>query len=212
MALFAPATWAVSPEETQEVSRDGDWLQVGIPVLGFGLTFLLEEHDRPSSWRGADAVLDPLRFEGSPRHDFVAAALRTELMTYSLKAGIDEKRPNGGAHSFPSGHTSTAFMGAEFIRNEYGWWWGTPAYLAASFVGWTRVASDNHWNHDVLAGAAIGILGNHDVAEFPVASGLLTIRPTLLFTQTDPRGAIGEAADAPRTGTGVLLTYDFGSR
>ncbi|MGB3398652.1 MAG: phosphatase PAP2 family protein, partial [Candidatus Deferrimicrobiaceae bacterium] len=33
-----------------------------------------------------------------------------------------------------------------------------PAYLAAAFVGYSRVEADEHWTKDVLAGAAIGIV------------------------------------------------------
>ena len=72
--------------------------------------------------------------------------------------------PNGGPRSFPSGHTSIAFSGAEFIRKEYGWRWAAAAYAAAGFVGWSRAwnRSQQHYVHDVLAGAALGILANHD--------------------------------------------------
>ena len=99
---------------------------------------------------------------GSPRHDLLLALGRTVVVTKALKFSIDETRPNGGQHSFPSGHTSMAFAGAEFLRKQYGWRWGAGAYLAASFVGWSRVEADQHYVHDVLAGAAIGILANHD--------------------------------------------------
>src|SRR5262249_45710980 len=63
----------------------------------------------------------------------------TEGVTYGLKYTVDETRPNGGSHSFPSGHTSVSFCGAEFIRKRYGWELGIPAYAAASFVAYSRV-------------------------------------------------------------------------
>jgi membrane-associated phospholipid phosphatase len=81
--------------------------------------------------------------------------------TYALKYVIDEKRPNGGHYSFPSGHTSSSFSCAEFLRERYGWEYGLPAYLAATFVGYSRVESRNHYAHDVAAGAAIGILSSY---------------------------------------------------
>ena len=49
-------------------------------------------------------------------------------------------------------------MAATFIQQRYGWQYGLPAYVAASYVGYTRVASDQHYLEDVLAGAAIGAL------------------------------------------------------
>jgi len=81
----------------------------------------------------------------------------TEGVTYGLKYTVNETRPNGGVHSFPSAHTSVSFSAAEFMRKRYGWEFGIPAYAAASFVAYSRVQSGEHWPHDVIAGAAIGI-------------------------------------------------------
>src|SRR5205085_9776549 len=81
--------------------------------------------------------------------------------TYTLKYAVDETRPNGGDHSFPSGHTSISFCSAEFMRKRYGWEYGVPAYALASFVGYTRVESKQHHPLDVVAGAAIGILSSY---------------------------------------------------
>ena len=81
-------------------------------------------------------------------------------VTYGLKYTVNEKRPNGGTHSFPSGHTSASFSAAEFMRERYGWEYGVPAYLLASFVGYSRVEAHQHYTKDVLAGAGIGILSS----------------------------------------------------
>jgi membrane-associated phospholipid phosphatase len=81
-------------------------------------------------------------------------------VTQLLKITVDETRPNGGPYSFPSGHTSASFSCAEFLRRHYGWRAGLPAYLAATFVGYSRVESQNHYTHDVVAGAAIGIISS----------------------------------------------------
>ncbi len=82
-------------------------------------------------------------------------------VTYALKYTIDERRPNGGSQSFPSGHTSISFSSAEFMRKRYGWEYGVPAYAAASFVAYSRVESGEHHPHDVVAGAGIGILSSY---------------------------------------------------
>ncbi len=85
------------------------------------------------------------------------SAVTTQILKYS----IDAERPNGeDSLSFPSGHTSAAFSTASFMQMRYGWSYGTPAYLAATFVAWSRVYSDNHYPRDVLAGAAIGIVSS----------------------------------------------------
>ncbi len=81
-------------------------------------------------------------------------------VTYALKYSIDERRPNGGSQSFPSGHSSISFSAAEFMRKRYGWEYGAPAYAAASFVAYSRVESREHYPRDVVAGAGIGILSS----------------------------------------------------
>ena len=76
----------------------------------------------------------------------------------SLKRIVGVTRPNGGTHSFPSGHTTTAFAGAELVRLEYGPWWGLAAYSVAGFTAFMRVWNNRHWTSDVIAGAGFGIL------------------------------------------------------
>ena len=76
-----------------------------------------------------------------------------------LKLTVHERRPDGSDNrSFPSGHTARAFAGAELVRSEYGWGWGIGAYALATGIGALRVTGDHHYTHDVLAGAAIGVL------------------------------------------------------
>lgn len=213
-------------DATALVTKSGDLLQVGLPLVALGLTFLLDEPDHPDQatsearWRpdGPGWSDDyALHMTGSPRHDLALAVARTELATYSLKYAINAPRPNGGSNSFPSGHTSIAFTGAEFIRKEYGWGWGVPAYLAAGFVGWSRVASNTHYTRDVVAGAALGILSNHDLdrIELPfgakLGSSLLTMQPvdpaTLGLTEADNPNLL-EAA-TPLAGPGLKLEFRF---
>jgi membrane-associated phospholipid phosphatase len=72
------------------------------------------------------------------------SAALTAGVTSGLKVAVNEQRPNGGNHSFPSGHASISFDMAEFMRKRYGWEYGIPAYVAASFVGYSRVESNDH--------------------------------------------------------------------
>ena len=62
-----------------------------------------------------------------------------------------------GDDAFPSGHASSAFQGAAFIQRRYGIKQAWPAYVLATYTGWTRVDADKHDTTDVLAGAALGI-------------------------------------------------------
>lgn len=84
------------------------------------------------------------------------------IVVNAIKHTVDARRPDGSAHnSFPSGHTATAFMGAELVRVEYGNYYGFGAYLVAGTVGMLRIYNNRHWFNDVLAGAGIGILSVH---------------------------------------------------
>lgn len=81
------------------------------------------------------------------------------VLTNIPKFCIHEERPEFVSHnSFPSGHTATAFMGAELVRIEYGGWYGVGAYTIAVGVGVMRMYNGRHWFHDVVAGAGVGIL------------------------------------------------------
>ena len=100
------------------------------------------------------------------KHDFwdrvIASATAHALMaavTNTVKYTVRKQRPDSGAcNSFFSGHTATAFTGAELMRIEYGWGYGAAAYAAATSVAFMRVYNKRHWVGDVLAGAGVGIL------------------------------------------------------
>jgi membrane-associated phospholipid phosphatase len=126
---------------SDSVETAGTVIQVVVPAVAYSMTFVNDDDDG--------------------RIQFYKSFATTLATTYALKLTIDKKRPNGGSMSFPSGHSSAAFSGASFIQKRYGWLYGAPAYLAASFVGYSRVEADQHYIEDVLAGAAIGILSTY---------------------------------------------------
>ncbi|HAO09045.1 MAG TPA: PA-phosphatase [Chryseobacterium sp.] len=82
--------------------------------------------------------------------------------TVALKKWTGVERPDGSSNnSFPSGHTATAFMGAEFLYQEYkdiSPWYGIAGYVVATGTGVFRMYNNRHWFSDVVAGAGIGIL------------------------------------------------------
>lgn len=62
-------------------------------------------------------------------------------------------------HSFPSGHTVTAFSTAIIIA----YWakkkfWGFPLLLLAALVGYSRMYLSQHFFEDVTAGSTIGVV------------------------------------------------------
>ena len=122
-----------------DVEKTGDVLQIVLPVSAFASTFIYKNNDNGS--------IQCLKTIGS-----------TFVVTHALKRIINKERPNGGGLGFPSGHTSSAFSGAAFIHRRYGLKSGVPAYLLASFVGWSRVETKHHDYWDVVAGASLGII------------------------------------------------------
>lgn len=122
--------------------QTGTALQILIPAIGLGSALFYEE--------GNDGVTQ-----------FAKAFITSQIITHGLKYTVHERRPNGiCCNSFPSGHTSAAFMGAAFIQKRYGWNYAIPAYLGATYVGYSRVQSKNHYIKDVVAGAVIGTLSS----------------------------------------------------
>ena len=87
------------------------------------------------------------------------AYLAMGIMVNVTKLAVGEKRPDSEArNSFPSGHTATAFMGAELVRKEYGGIAGACAYTLATGVAVMRLYNNRHWLNDVITGAGMGIL------------------------------------------------------
>jgi membrane-associated phospholipid phosphatase len=63
------------------------------------------------------------------------------------------------SHSFPSGHTVSAFSFVVAWLALLGWWRALPIVVVAALVGFSRIAVGAHWPVDVLAGAMIGLAG-----------------------------------------------------
>ncbi|NOC94559.1 phosphatase PAP2 family protein [Ruegeria sp. HKCCD6604] len=138
-ALFSPSV--VSGDTTEDLEDVGDVLQLAIPLAALGITYTKDDK------------------EG--RQQLAKGVGTTFLTVQSLKFLVEKWRPNYSAdNSFPSGHTAAAFSGAAFLQTRYGSSYGVPAYLLASFVGYTRVRAEKHFSDDVLAGASIAMLSN----------------------------------------------------
>lgn len=87
--------------------------------------------------------------------------LATAVIVHSFKFGINKTRPNNGSHSFPSGHTATAFTGATVLFQEFKDSSPLLAYSGFAFsttTGAFRIMNNAHWLSDVVTGAGISIL------------------------------------------------------
>ncbi len=96
--------------------------------------------------------------------DLTRAQILNGVLTGVIKIAVDRDRPNGGSHSFPSGHTSATFATAAVMQAHYGWKVGLPSYAFGGFVAWCRVRSRAHWVSDTAAGATIGIVVGQTIA------------------------------------------------
>jgi membrane-associated phospholipid phosphatase len=80
---------------------------------------------------------------------------KDQLMQIHFVKGIDQL----SLHSFPSGHTVTAFSTAIMItywcKNQL---WGFPLLLIAMMVGYSRMYLSQHFFEDVTAGSSIGVI------------------------------------------------------
>ena len=128
-------------KDKTSTERTGDILQIALPFSALSSTYILKSKEN--------------------RAQFWKSYISSISATYLLKYTINKKRPNGSCcESFPSGHTTSAFSGAMFIQKKYGYKYGIPSLILASFVGYSRVYANMHCWEDVFAGVTIGILGN----------------------------------------------------
>ena len=145
------------------VKTSGDVLLVAMPLATF--TGVIIEKD----WTGLKQAA------------FTTAT--TLGATYLLKYTVKKQRPDGSdTHSVPSAHTSILFANAGFVQRRYGWKFGAPAYVLATYVGWSRTFGKKHDWWDVVTGAAIGagsayiftrpFAKKHNLSIAPVSDGI----------------------------------------
>jgi membrane-associated phospholipid phosphatase len=145
VAVSVAVLFCTLPAQAKSTTESiGDVANILIPATAYASTFAMDDK--------------------AGRSEFYRSFFSAAGLTYVLKHAVHKSRPeHNGSYSFPSGHTSASFQGAAFIQRRYGWKWGIAAYVAAAYVGWSRIEgeSDKHDLTDVAAGAAIGILSSY---------------------------------------------------
>ena len=135
-----------------------------------GITVLTIEKNLNTWTTYAVMYLQAFSLTAGTKNMLKAAISRWRPYTYIEGFSAKTAEANGNYEyydSFPSGHTSYAFLGASFFTASF--WhehqqstWRIPvavsAYTAATAVGVLRVASGEHFISDVATGAAIGTL------------------------------------------------------
>ncbi len=128
------------------------------------------------------------------------------LTVNAFKQTASVERPDGTSfNSFPSGHTATAFMGAELLYQEYkdvSIWYGVSGYIVAFGTGIFRMYNNRHWLTDVAAGAGIGILcARAGYWLYPTINKLFATKKTNKKTVFIP------FYDGKNTGFGLVSTF-----
>lgn len=125
----------------------------------------------------------------------------------SLKSVTRIERPDGTSkNAFPSGHTATAFAGAEFMRQEYAdasIWYGIAGYAVATGTGLFRVYNNRHWLTDVVAGAGVGILSTK------IAYWVNPYLTNALFGKKESKSTtlLCPSYDGQKFGLGIVRTF-----
>ena len=122
---------------------------------------------------GSDSAMD------TAEDAFTASLIASGIITPSIKLLSGRARPryNMGVNyfksfsnrnsSFPSGHTTEAFVLASVISGHYqSPWVSYLSYGIAGTVGLARTYHDAHFASDVLAGALIGGFTGHTVVKY----------------------------------------------
>lgn len=161
----------------------------GVIPLVRGLMFSWTEHDfinhpsifakKDNSYKWSDYAVGglPLAATWTLKAAGVRSRSKTERMLMAnamalgiscgaselLKQTVKETRPDAtDNHSFPSGHTTIAFVSASILSREYGYispWVTIGAYATATGTQMLRMQHNRHWVNDLYMGAGIGMAG-----------------------------------------------------
>ena len=134
------ADWKNYHYMSKDFASAGDLIGSGaVGLLAMGLQYRFD--DQHDNWISHARAL-------------VWSTVFSSLMKYSF--GRPRPGNSDDHHSFPSGHTTTAFATATSLTYAYGWKVAAVAYPLAAFVGLSRLSDDVHWGSDVVAGAFVG--------------------------------------------------------
>lgn len=160
-------------------------------VIG-GITLNALEKNKPlKSFKNVPSTLDYMHYSAAvlgilapvtgvtSKNSFIdrsiylsAGFVLSSAITLPLKKSMSVLRPDGSdSKSFPSGHATTAFAMAQWLREEYKA--SNPllsysGYLIATASSISRVSYHKHHLADVLMGAGIGMLSTKAIyALFP---------------------------------------------
>lgn len=104
------------------------------------------------------------------KKNLIISEVITGAIVFGLKYATHIQRPDSSNyHSFPSGHTAHAFVGAQALYHEFKNTNPVIAYSGFAFAfatGGLRIVNNKHWLPDVLVGAGIALLTTNIVYHY----------------------------------------------
>lgn len=144
------ATLVATPNDDYYRAHWKDYQHMDRPTAKFG-------DDLARYGIGPAIALTQYFFDRENGLSHVRALVYVTVLGGAMKLSFQRERPNhANKHSFPSGHTYSAFATATSLTYAYGWQAGVIAYPVATMIGLSRLADNYHWLSDVVAGAFLG--------------------------------------------------------
>jgi len=162
------------------LNHPDSWWYQGIHRLGWlGKWYGKRDANVPILWAGLSSVLLIAGMTNDDNKLTQTAGLLTESFAFTLiytgaiQLFVGRDRPYADTgphkfrffdyhlqkqrHSFPSGHTSSAWSMMTVLAKQYSdWYVAIPAYTFALAVAAQRVDSGKHWMSDAVVGALVG--------------------------------------------------------
>ena len=135
----------LKPVEINRLRDLGDIFQYAIPWAA--LLWVALDGDQAAAWRWF--------------YIGVVNTVLTQVFKQLFNFTQYGKRPDGGDDAMPSGHTSSAFMGAFFFYFQYGLNAAIAPLIFATITGYSRIFAKRHWPRDVIAGALLALTINY---------------------------------------------------
>lgn len=163
LAILAPATIVGATWDQAGIEESQEHLSKRMFEPGnIGGSFLVQTGAAVGTWAVG-------KMTGSSRTtavggDLIRAQLVSQTIVQGIKLSTRRQRPDdSNRHSFPSGHTASAFASASVLERHFGPKIGIPAYAFAAYVGLARMSANKHHISDVIMGAGIGIAAGRTV-------------------------------------------------
>jgi len=127
----------------KDLETAGTAVAIALPIAAGGISLM-----HHGDWQGVAELTE-----------VTALTVGTALL---LKQVVHEERPDhSDFQSFPSDTAALAYAPADYLWSRYGWEYGVPAYAAAMFAGYSRVAAKKHHWWDVAASSALAFGFNY---------------------------------------------------